>query len=179
VNNAGIAGPAAPVASYDLAGWHQVIDIDLTGVLHCCRAVVPGMIARNFGRIANVSSVAGKEGHPNAAAYSAANAGVLALTKSLGKELAAYDIAVNALTPSPAKMRILEQLTPEQVSTCWARCRAGASWRSKKRRRRSPSWSATPKALPPVRHSTSPAGAPHTEARAVRVAARVQQGHPV
>jgi 3-oxoacyl-[acyl-carrier protein] reductase len=116
VNNAGIAGPAAPVASYDLAAWRQVIDIDLTGVFHCCRAVVPGMIAQNFGRIANVSSVAGKEGNPNAAAYSAAKAGVLALTKSLGKELAGYDIAVNALTPSPAKTRILEQLTPEQVS---------------------------------------------------------------
>jgi 3-oxoacyl-[acyl-carrier protein] reductase len=116
VNNAGIAGPAAPVASYDLAAWRQVIDIDLTGVFHCCRAVVPGMIARNFGRIANVSSVAGKEGNPNAAAYSAAKAGVLALTKSLGKELAGHDIAVNALTPSPAKTRILEQLTPEQVA---------------------------------------------------------------
>jgi 3-oxoacyl-[acyl-carrier protein] reductase len=116
VNNAGIAGPAAPVVSYDLAAWRQVIDVDLTGVFHCCRAVVPGMIARNFGRIANVSSVAGKEGNPNAAAYSAAKAGVLALTKSLGKELAGYDIAVNALTPSPAKTRILEQLTPDQVA---------------------------------------------------------------
>jgi NAD(P)-dependent dehydrogenase (short-subunit alcohol dehydrogenase family) len=116
VNNAGIAGPAAPVVSYDLAAWRQVIDIDLTGVFHCCRAIVPGMIARNYGRIANVSSVAGKEGNPNAAAYSAAKAGVLALTKSLGKELAGYDIAVNALTPSPAKTRILEQLTPEQVA---------------------------------------------------------------
>jgi NAD(P)-dependent dehydrogenase (short-subunit alcohol dehydrogenase family) len=116
VNNAGIAGPAAPVAAYDLAAWHRVIDIDLTGVFHCCRAVVPGMIDRNYGRIANVSSVAGKEGNPNAAAYSAAKAGVLALTKSLGKELAGYDIAVNALTPSPAKTRILDQLTEEQVT---------------------------------------------------------------
>jgi 3-oxoacyl-[acyl-carrier protein] reductase len=116
VNNAGIAGPAAPVVSYELAAWRQVIDIDLTGVFHCCRAIVPGMIARNFGRIANVSSVAGKEGNPNAAAYSAAKAGVLALTKSLGKELSGSDIAVNALTPSPAKTRILEQLTPEQVA---------------------------------------------------------------
>ena len=116
VNNAGIAGPAAPVATYDLAAWRQIIDIDLTGVFHCCRAVVPGMIARNFGRIANVSSVAGKEGNPNAAAYSAAKAGVLALTKSLGKELAGHDISVNALTPSPAKTRILDQITREQVA---------------------------------------------------------------
>jgi 3-oxoacyl-[acyl-carrier protein] reductase len=115
VNNAGIAGPAAPLASYALEAWRQVIDIDLTGVFHCCRAVVPGMVARNFGRIVNVSSVAGKEGNPNAAAYSAAKAGVLALTKSLGKELAGHDIAVNALTPSPAKTRILEQITEEQV----------------------------------------------------------------
>lgn len=116
VNNAGIAGPAAPVVAYDLADWRRVIDIDLTGVFHCCRAVVPGMVTRNFGRIANVSSVAGKEGNPNAAAYSAAKAGVLALTKSLGKELAAHNIAVNALTPSPAKTRILQQLTSEQVT---------------------------------------------------------------
>jgi 2-dehydro-3-deoxy-L-rhamnonate dehydrogenase (NAD+) len=115
VNNAGIAGPAAPVANYEIDDWRRVIDIDLTGVFHCCKAVVPGMIARNYGRIANVSSVAGKEGNPNAAAYSAAKAGVLALTKSLGKELAGYDIAVNAITPSPAKTRILEQLTEEQV----------------------------------------------------------------
>jgi NAD(P)-dependent dehydrogenase (short-subunit alcohol dehydrogenase family) len=115
VNNAGIAGPAAPVATYGLDDWRRVIDIDLNGVFHCCRAVVPGMIARNYGRIVNVSSVAGKEGNPNAAAYSAAKAGVLALTKSLGKELAGYDIAVNALTPSPAKTRILDQITEEQV----------------------------------------------------------------
>jgi 3-oxoacyl-[acyl-carrier protein] reductase len=115
VNNAGIAGPAAPVANYEIEDWRRVIDIDLTGVFHCCKAVVPGMIARNYGRIANVSSVAGKEGNPNAAAYSAAKAGVLALTKSLGKELAGHDIAVNAITPSPAKTRILEQLTEEQV----------------------------------------------------------------
>lgn len=102
-----------------------MIDIDLTGVFHCCRAVVPGMIERNFGRIANVSSVAGKEGNPNAAAYSAAKAGVIALTKSLGKELAAYDVSVNALTPSPAKTRILEQLTSDQVSYMLGKVRRG------------------------------------------------------
>lgn len=116
VNNAGIAGPAAPVTEYPIEAWRQIIDIDLTGVFYCCKAVVPGMVARGHGRIVNVSSVAGKEGNPNAAAYSAAKAGVLALTKSLGKELAGHDISVNALTPSPAKTRILDQITPEQVT---------------------------------------------------------------
>lgn len=89
VNNAGIAGPAAPLVDYDPDAWRQIVDIDLNGVFYCCRRLVPKMIERNYGRIVNVASVAGKEGNPNAAAYSAAKAGVLALTKSLGKELPA------------------------------------------------------------------------------------------
>ena len=89
VNNAGISGPTMPVVDYPLDEWRRIIDIDLNGVFYCCKAVVPGMIPRGYGRIVNVASIAGKEGNPNAAAYSAAKAGVIALTKSLGKELAA------------------------------------------------------------------------------------------
>jgi 2-dehydro-3-deoxy-L-rhamnonate dehydrogenase (NAD+) len=115
VNNAGIAGKSATVAEYPIEEWHRVIDIDLTGVFYCCRAVVPTMIAQDYGRIVNISSVAGKEGNPLAGAYSAAKAGVLALTKSLGKELAAHNIAVNAITPSPAKTRILNELSQKHI----------------------------------------------------------------
>ena len=102
-----------------------MLAIDLDGVFHCCRAVVPGMVERNYGRIVNVSSVAGKEGNPMAAPYSAAKAGVLALTKSLGKELAGYDIAVNALTPSPANTRILQQITQEHIGYMLAKVPRG------------------------------------------------------
>jgi 3-oxoacyl-[acyl-carrier protein] reductase len=115
VCNAGIAGPNAPLAEYPLADWQQVIDIDLTGVFHCCRAVVPAMQRRGYGRIVNVASVAGKEGNPNAAAYSAAKAGVIALTKSLGKELAGQDIAVNCITPAAAKTAIFDQMTQTHI----------------------------------------------------------------
>ncbi len=115
INNAGIAGPSAKLWEYELADWQAVIDIDLTGVFYCCRAVIPGMIAQNYGRIVNVSSVAGKEGNPNAAPYSAAKAGVIALTRSLSKEVAEYDIAVNSITPATAGTRILEQISQEQI----------------------------------------------------------------
>ena len=115
VNNAGISGPNAKTWDYDVADWQRVLDIDLTGVFLCCRAVVPGMIEQGYGRIVNVASIAGKEGNPNAVAYSAAKAGVIGLTKSLGKELADYDIAVNCVTPAAAKTRIFEQMTQAQI----------------------------------------------------------------
>ncbi len=113
VNNAGIAGPDATTWEYPVADWHRVLDIDLNGVFYCCRAALPGMIARNYGRVVNVASIAGKEGNPRAPAYSAAKAGVIALTKSLGKELAGYDIAVNCVTPAAARTRIFDQVSTE------------------------------------------------------------------
>ena len=116
VNNAGIAGPNMPLWDFPIDTWRQVIDIDLNGIFLCCRSVVPVMLKKNTGRIVNVSSVAGKEGNPNAAAYSAAKAGVIGLTKSLGKELAHTDIRVNALTPATAETDILKQLSPEQIN---------------------------------------------------------------
>ena len=115
VCNAGIAGPSAKLWEYPPAEWQRVLDIDLTGVFHCLRAVVPGMIAQNYGRICSTASIAGKEGNPNASAYSAAKAGVIALTKSLGKELAGYDIAVNCITPAAARTRIFEQISQEHI----------------------------------------------------------------
>ena len=115
VCNAGIGGPNMKVWEYPPEEWQQVIDIDLTGVFNCLHAVTPIMIEQNYGRIVNVASVAGKDGNPNAAAYSAAKAGVIALTKSLGKELAEFDIAVNCITPAVAKTRILEQASEEQI----------------------------------------------------------------
>ena len=115
VNSAGIAGPAAPLDSYDVGMWKKIIDINLNGTFHVNRAFVPGMKAQNYGRIVNIASIAGKEGNPNASAYSASKAGVIGLTKSLGKELAGHDIAVNCITPATAQTRILEQLTPEFI----------------------------------------------------------------
>ena len=115
VNNAGIAGPSHKTWDYPLENWHQVIDIDLNGVFYCCRCIVPIMINNNYGRIVNIASIAGKEGNPNAMPYSAAKAGVIALTKSLGKELADKNIAVNCVTPAAAKTRIFDQVSKEHI----------------------------------------------------------------
>ena len=115
VCNAGIAGPTMKVWEYPPEEWQNVIDIDLTGVFNCLHAVTPIMIKQNYGRIVNIASVAGKDGNPNAAPYSAAKAGVIALTKSLGKELAEFDIAVNCITPAAAKTRIFDQISEEHI----------------------------------------------------------------
>ena len=115
VNNAGIAGPSFKTWEYPIDQWQNVVDIDLTGVFYCCRAVTPHMIKNNYGRIVNIASIAGKEGNPNAMPYSAAKAGVIALTKSLGKELSDKNIAVNCVTPAAAKTRIFDQISQEHI----------------------------------------------------------------
>ena len=115
VNNAGIAGPNVKTWDYPLDAWREVLSINLDGPFHCCRALAPLMIAQNYGRIVNIASIAGKEGNPNAPAYSASKAGVIALTKSLGKELASYDISVNCITPAAAKTAIFDQMTQEHI----------------------------------------------------------------
>ncbi len=115
INNAGITGPTAPLWEYDIDMWKKVVDINLMGTFNCCRAIVPNMIQNNYGRIVNVASVAGKDGNANASAYSVGKAGAIGLTKSLGKELADKNIAVNAVTPAGAKTRILDQMSKEHV----------------------------------------------------------------
>jgi 3-oxoacyl-[acyl-carrier protein] reductase len=115
VHSAGIAGPNAPLKDYPPEAWREIIDIDLNGTFYCCRAVVPYMVEQNYGRIVNIASVAGKEGNPNASAYSAAKAGVIGLTKSLGKELAAHNIAVNCVTPAAARTRIFDQMSQQHI----------------------------------------------------------------
>ncbi len=115
INNAGITGPTAALWEYDVQMWKKVVDINLMGTFNCCRAIIPNMIKNNYGRIVNVASVAGKDGNANASAYSAGKAGAIGLTKSLGKELADKNIAVNAVTPAGAKTRILDQMTKEHV----------------------------------------------------------------
>ena len=117
VNNAGYAGPTMPLDAYDPAVWQRIIDVNLTGVFHACQVVVPAMRAAGAGRIVNIASLAGKEGTPNASAYSAAKAGVLSLTKSLGKELATAGILVNAVAPAAVRTRLLEQMSPAHVQT--------------------------------------------------------------
>ena len=115
VNNAGITGPNDTTWNYPIDEWKKVIDVDLNGVFYCSKNIVPHMIENNYGRIINIASIAGKEGNPNAVAYSSAKAGVIALTKSLGKELSQHDISVDCITPSAAKTRIFEQMTEEHI----------------------------------------------------------------
>ena len=115
INNAGIAGINTTVAEYPLEEWNKVIDLNLNAVFYCCKAVVPFMIKNNYGRIVNIASIAGKEGNPNASAYSSSKAGVIGLTKSLGKELALKNIAVNCVTPAAAKTRIFDQMTQKHI----------------------------------------------------------------
>ena len=115
INNAGITGPTAELWNYSINDWSKVIEINLNGTFNCCKAVVPNMIENNYGRIVNIASVAGKDGNANASAYSSSKAAVLALTKTLGKELAEKNIAVNAVTPAGAKTRILDQMTDKHV----------------------------------------------------------------
>jgi 2-dehydro-3-deoxy-L-rhamnonate dehydrogenase (NAD+) len=115
VNNAGITGKNGPVWDTELADWQRVMRINLEGPFICCKTIVPQMIAQNYGRIVNIASIAGKEGNPNASHYSASKAGLIALTKSLGKELAGHDILVNAVTPAAAKTAIFDQMTQTHI----------------------------------------------------------------
>ncbi len=125
VASAGIAGPNLKSWDYPLDSWQQVLDINLTGVFLCCRAIVPHMLRANYGRIVNIASIAGKEGNPNAAAYSASKAGVIAFTKSLGKETAGSNISVNCITPAAAKTRIFDQMTQEHIDFMLSRIPRG------------------------------------------------------
>ena len=125
VNNAGIAGMNAPTVEYPLDEWEHVIRTNLTSAFYCCRYVVPHMVAARYGRIVNVASIAGKEGNPNAAAYSAAKAGVIALTKSIAKETADKNIAVNCITPAAARTRIFDQITQQHIDYMLSRIPRG------------------------------------------------------
>lgn len=125
IASAGITGATVPVQEFPLDSWRRVIDINLNGLFYCCRAVIPHMLKNDYGRIVNVSSVAGKEGNPNASAYSASKAGVIGFTKSLGKELARTGIRVNALTPATFKSPILEQLPQSQIDYMLSKIPAG------------------------------------------------------
>ena len=116
INNAGITGSTSSLWDYDVDEWNKIVQINLMGTFNCCKSIVPNMIKNNYGRIVNVASVAGKDGNANASAYSSAKAGVIGLTKSLGKELADKNIAVNVVTPAGAKTRILDQMSKEHVA---------------------------------------------------------------
>jgi len=115
VNNAGISGRNAPTVDYPVDEWQRVLAVNLSGTFHCAKAIVPHMVARKYGRIVNIASIAGKEGNPNAVAYSASKAGIISLTKSLGKELAQTGVTVNAVTPAAARTAIFDQMTEEHV----------------------------------------------------------------
>jgi NAD(P)-dependent dehydrogenase (short-subunit alcohol dehydrogenase family) len=125
VASAGIAGPNHKAWEYPIDAWKQIMDINLMGVFLCCRAIVPYMLRQDYGRIVNIASIAGKEGNPSATAYSASKAGVIAFTKSLGKETAHKNIAVNCITPAAARTRILEQLTQEHIDFMLSRIPRG------------------------------------------------------
>ena len=115
INNAGITGMNTTVENYPIEEWNKVINMNLNSVFYCCKAIVPLMEKNNYGRIVNIASIAGKEGNPNASAYSTSKAGVIGLTKSLGKELALKNISVNCVTPAAAKTRIFDQMTKEHI----------------------------------------------------------------
>ena len=115
VNSAGITGPNMPLVNYPLEAWHAVMQVNVNGIFHCCREIVPLMQKAGYGRIVNIASVAGKDGNPNASAYSTSKAAVIGLTKSLGKELAGTGIRVNCVTPAAVKTAIFDQMTPEHI----------------------------------------------------------------
>jgi 3-oxoacyl-[acyl-carrier protein] reductase len=125
VNNAGVAGDIATTIDYTVEEWRRVMSVNLDGVFHCLKAVAPLMVAQNYGRIVNIASIAGKEGNPNACAYSAVKAGVIALTKTLGKELAKHDISVNCVTPAAARTAIFDQITQEHIDYMLAKIPRG------------------------------------------------------
>ena len=167
VNNAGIAGVNKTVWETDLDEWRKVLRINLDGPFICCKAIVPSMVKQNYGRIVNIASIAGKEGNPNAAHYSASKAGLIALTKSLGKELAAHDIAVNAVTPAAASTAIFDQMTQaahrlHAVEDSEGTLRPGG----RDSRRWWPGWRRRIARSPPARCSTFPAAGRRIEGQA-------------